>query len=654
MLGVCYYPEHWPAERWAKDAAQMAALGLKTVRIGEFAWGRIEPRSGVYQWEWLDQAIETLNAAGLGVVLGTPTATPPKWLCDLYPEILPVDPVSGLVRRFGSRRHYDFSSPVYLRETLRIVGAMADRYGRHAGVIGWQTDNEMTCHDTALSGSPAAASAFREWCRMRYGSIEALNAAWGNAFWSMEYGAFAEIDLPIQTVCEPSPAHRLAWRRFSSDQVAAYNKAQVDLIRAKVDPRHWVTHNFIPFLSTAVDNFDLCAPLDFTSYDSYPLGIADMAMADAPAEAFRPFIRTGLPDLTALNLDQTRGLSRMAFWLMEQQPGPVNWAPHNPRPAPGMVRLWTLQAFAHGAECVSYFRWRQAPFAQEQMHAGLLRPDHQPADAWGEIQQAAQEQALLGDLSAPRERKDVALIIDAEALYASDIQPQGAGYRYDRTVYAYYSALRGLGLDVDCVRPGADLTGYRLVVAPCLAMPSDAAVEALTRSSARLVFGPRSGAKTADFTIPEALAPGRLQALVPVRVRIVETLRPDCPVELQCGNARYSAHSWCEALDLLPGAEALATYDNGDVAAARSGRAAYIGTLTDAPFLAHVLAGEAAAAGLDTLQLPDTLRISRRGSLGYAFNYAPYAQDCPAPDRADFVIGGPSIPAYGVSVWRLA
>lgn len=654
MLGVCYYPEHWPAEHWAEDAAQMAALGLKTVRIGEFAWGRIEPRPGDYQWDWLDQAIATLNATGLDVVLGTPTATPPKWLCDLYPEILPVDPASGLVRRFGSRRHYDFSSPVYLRETLRIVGAMAERYGRHAGVIGWQTDNEMTCHDTALSGSPAATSAFREWCRARYGSVAALNTAWGNVFWSMEYGSFEEIDLPIQTVCEPSPAHRLAWRRFASDQVAAYNKAQVDLIRATVDPRQWITHNFIPFLSTAVDNFDLCAPLDFTSYDSYPLGIADMAMGDAPAEAFRPFMRTGLPDLTALNLDQTRGLSRMAFWLMEQQPGPVNWAPHNPRPAPGMVRLWSLQAFAHGAECVSYFRWRQAPFAQEQMHAGLMRPDYQSADAWNEVQQVAQEQALLGDLSAPRERKEVALIIDAEALYASDIQPQGAGYRYDRTVYAYYSALRSLGLDVDCVRPGAELSGYRLVVAPCLAMPSASAIEALERSSARLVFGPRSGAKTSDFTIPDTLAPGRLQAFAPVRVRIVETLRPDCPIELQCGNARYAAHSWCEALDLLPGATVIATYENGDVAVARSGRTTYIGTLTDAQFLSNLLAGEAEAAGLETMKLPDTLRVSRRGGLGYAFNYAPHAQDCPAPEHADYVIGSPVIPPYSVSVWRLA
>ena len=654
MLGVCYYPEQWTPDRWASDARRMAALGLKAVRIGEFAWARMEPRPGQYDWQWLDQAIATLNAEGLMVVLGTPTATPPKWLCDLYPDILPVDPVTGLTRRFGSRRHYDFSSPTYLRESLRIVGEMVRRYGNHAGITGWQTDNEMTCHDTTLSGSPHAAAAFRSWCRNRYGDIAALNMAWGNSFWSMDYGSFDEIDLPIQTVCEPNPAHRLAWRRFASDQVAAYHKAQVDVIRAGAASHQWVTHNFIPFLSTGVDNFDLCAPLDFASYDSYPLGIADMAMAGAAPEQFRPFMRTGLPDLTALNLDQTRGLSRNAFWLMEQQPGPVNWAPHNPRPAPGMVRLWTLQAFAHGAACVSYFRWRQAPFAQEQMHAGLLRPDDQPAEGWREIEQVASELQLLGALGTPRERADVALIIDADAGYISDIQPQGAGYRYDRTVYAYYAALRRLGLEVDCVRPGSDLSPYKLVVAPCLAIATPEHVASLQQTSARIILGPRSGAKTNDLTIPDGLAPGLLRAIMPIRVSVVETLRPDCPGALVWRNHQFTSHSWREVLELSPGAEPLAVYENGDVAAARAGPVSYIGTLTDDDFLTSLLEAEATAAALATQRLPETLRTARRGTLQFAFNYAPVPAASPAPPDTHFVIGGAQIPGFGVSAWRVA
>ena len=654
MLGVCYYPEHWPEARWAQDAAKMRELGLTTVRIGEFAWGRMEPDPGRYEFEWLDRAIETLGAAGMRVVIGTPTATPPKWLIDAHPEILPVDIHTGTVRGFGSRRHYDFSSEVYLAESLRITTVLAERYGANRHVIGWQTDNELCCHDTAPSGSPAARDAFRRWCAERYGTAEALNAAWGNVFWSMEYRSFDEIELPILAVTETSPAHRLAYRRFTSDQVAKWHAAMVAIIRSHAQGQ-WVTHNFIPMDQTGVDNFALCEPLDFVSFDNYPLGITDIALARAPAEQLLPFMRTGLPDLTALYLDQTRGLSKGAFWLMEQQPGPVNWAPHNPMPAPGMVRLWTLQAFAHGAACVSYFRWRQAPFAQEQMHAGLLRPDHEPAEAWGEIAQVAAEiealEAMGGSLAEKAPQSAVALIIDIESRYVSDIEKQGAGYTYDRQVYEYYSALRALGLDVDCIAPGQDLAGYKIVVVPGLAMPGAATLAALEASDALLVIGPRAGAKTQEFTVPDSLAPGALRALVPVRVRAVETLRPDCGGALIAGNQRFGSGVWRELLDVL-GGDAVATYETGAAAVVRAGRVTYLGCVTDAAYLHQLFEDLATEAGLTTMALAPTLRLRRRGALMFAFNYAAQPADAPASADAMFVIGGRSVPAYGVSVWR--
>ena len=206
MFGVCYYPGHWPEDMWPGDAAQMAALGLRVVRIGEFSWSRLEPEAGQLSFEWLDRAIAVLADAGLGVVLGTPTATPPKWLIDAYPEILPVDPETGRVRGFGSRRHYDFSSPVYRRESLRITAAMAARYGDDARVIGWQTDNEIGCHDSTVSGSDRALTAFRSWCRDRYRTIATLNEAWGNVFWSMEYPDFDALNCPTELSPKPNPA----------------------------------------------------------------------------------------------------------------------------------------------------------------------------------------------------------------------------------------------------------------------------------------------------------------------------------------------------------------------------------------------------------------------------------------------------------------
>lgn len=652
MLGVCYYPEHWPENMWANDAQRMRELGLTYVRIGEFAWGRIERSEGNFSWEWMDRAIETLGSAGLKVVLGTPTATPPKWLCEAYPEILPVDIHTGIRRGFGSRRHYDFSSETYLVQAERLTAAMAERYGNNSHVAGWQTDNELCCHDTTMSASPAARDKFRAWCEARYGSIEALNAAWGNVFWSMDYDAFDQIELPFFTVCETNPAHRLAYRRFASDQVVRFHDVMIAAIRRHARPDQWVTHNIIPPATTGVDNAALTRQLDFVSYDNYPLGFSDQLMAKAPASEWQPFMRTGHPDLAALNFDSVRGLSKGAWWVMEQQPGPVNWAPHNPRPAPGMIRHWTLQAFAHGAACVAYFRWRQVPFAQEQMHAGLLRPDNLPAPAWAEVEQAAAEIKLLGDLSSVAAKAPVALIIDPASEWVDDIERQGAGYRYPAVVFQYYRALRSLGVDVDFVSAGeAKLGGYRLIVVPCLAMPDDATANALNASTGLILFGPRSGAKTEEFTISDGLPPGVLRDLVPIKVITVETLRADCSGTIDYKGESHESGRWRETIE-AGSCDVFATYEDGAPAAVRSGRSIYLATLTCDDFLKNLLVDLCAETNIAITPLSPTLRLRRRGDLSFAFNLSSECAASPAPQGAAFVIGGAEIEPYGVAVWR--
>ena len=198
MLGVCYYPEHWPEDWWTADARRMRELGIAYVRIGEFAWSRYEPRRAEFGWGWLDRAMNILGDAGLKIVLGTPTATPPKWLMDEFPEIAPTDE-QGRPRGFGSRRHYTFSSQAYWRESARIVEALAERYGRHAALVGWQTDNEYGCHNTVLSWGAEDLNGFRVWLRRNYQSPDRLNEAWGSAFWSMEVQTFDEVALPNLT-----------------------------------------------------------------------------------------------------------------------------------------------------------------------------------------------------------------------------------------------------------------------------------------------------------------------------------------------------------------------------------------------------------------------------------------------------------------------
>ncbi len=241
-LGVCYYPEHWPEEIWPDDARRMKDAGLTWVRIGEFAWSRLEPEPGHYSFDWLDRAIETLGTAGLLVVLGTPTATPPRWMIDRFPDMLAVD-AQGRPRKFGSRRHYCFSHRGYIEACRKIVTELAARYGRHPHVAAWQTDNEYGCHDTVLSYSDAARVSFRDWLAQKYQSVEALNRAWGNVFWSMEYRSLDDVDLPNLTVTEPNPAHVMDFRRFASDQVVLFNRAQVDIMRRHTDAP--IAHNYM-------------------------------------------------------------------------------------------------------------------------------------------------------------------------------------------------------------------------------------------------------------------------------------------------------------------------------------------------------------------------------------------------------------------------
>ncbi len=650
MLGVCYYPEHWSKERWPNDAKKMRALGLSYVRVGEFAWSRYEPEPGHYDFGWLEDAIDVLAAEGLKVIIGTPTATPPKWLIDQYPEILPVDPDTGATRRFGSRRHYDFSSDVYLRESVRITEALVKYFVQHPAVVGWQTDNELCCHDTTLSGSESARLAFQAWCEHNYASIEALNDAWGNVFWSMEYRSFDEIPLPIAAVTETNPAHRFAYRRFSSDQVIRYHTTIIETIR-RHSPDKFVTHNFIPTSDTNTDNFALAEGLDFTSYDNYPLGRTDLYFGDWNTEQMQKYMRTGHPDYGTFFHDQTRSLSKGEYWVMEQQPGPVNWAEHNPRPLAGMVRFWTLEAFAHGANCVCYFRWRQAPFAQEQMHSGLLRPDDSPATAWAEIEQVRTEiaQLKLADLPAPKNR--VAVLISIEGQWLSDIEKQGVGYDFWRIQFAWYNALRTLGVDVDYISADGNFDQYTLIVAPAYPILDDTLVAKIGASKAQFIFGPRSGAKDYYCAYPHNLPPGPLQKILPIRVLSVETLRPDCADTFTWREKVYNARCWREEID-SGDATVHARFKNAEPAILSAANVTYIAALTDEVFLLDYLQSECERLSVSTYRSSPDVRISHRGDLGFAFNYSDVPVELSLPENAECVLGNRQLGAYDVTVWR--
>jgi beta-galactosidase len=606
-LGVCYYPEHWPEEGWAEDARRMRAAGLTLVRIGEFAWSRLEPEPGRLEMDWLARAIDTLRAAGLGVVLGTPTATPPRWMLERHPDMLAVD-ARGRRRGFGSRRHYCFAHAGYRAEAARIAGLLAQRFGRV--VTAWQTDNEYGCHDTVASYSPAAAAGFRDWLARRYQSPEALNRAWGNVFWSMEYADWAEIDPPALTVTEANPAHLLDYRRYLSDEVAAFNAAQLAAIRAHSDAP--VAHNYMG-RETGFDHWALGAQMEIASWDSYPLGfLLDRVGADEARQ--RAYLRQGDPDFQAFHHDLYRGVGAGRWWVMEQQPGPVNWAPWNPAPLPGMLRLWAWEAFAHGAEAVLPFRWRQFTHAQEQEHAGLLHADGSAAPGLAEIAQVAAELAEAPEVAtgpAP-----VALVFDYHSQWAWEAQPQGEGFDHFGLAFDLYRACRRLGLSLDVIAPDtADLSPWRMVLLPGLLTLPAPLRAALGRYEGLAVTGPRTGLKTAHHAT--ALPPGPGIPGLDLRVARVETLPPFAPRPLRAGGA---ARLWLEHAE-GSAAPRERTQDGAPILWRAPGRA-HLAAWPDAAAARRILRGLAREAGIETHEMPAGLRLRDAGPHRFVLNYA--------------------------------
>jgi len=644
-LGVCYYPEHWPEDFWVRDAARMAEIGIEFVRIGEFAWSRLEPVPGDLQLDWMIRAMDVLGQHGLKVIVGTPTATPPRWMVDKHPDMLAVD-AQGRRRGFGSRRHYDFSHLGYRVEAARITQILADALGGHPALGGWQTDNEYGCHGTTYSYSPAALAGFRQWLVEKYGTIDALNKAWGNVFWSMDYNGFEQIELPNLLVCEPNPIHALDFRRYSSDQVSAFNKVQYDILKAK-RPDLPVIHNFMSRY-TEFDHFDVARTLDVASWDSYPIG--HLAVSDEPDEIKRHYMRQGDPDNAAFHHDLYRAVGHGRWWIMEQQPGPVNWARFNPDPLPGMARLWAWEAFAHGAEVVSYFRWRQAPFAQEQMHAGLLRPDDEPAPAYEEARQVAQELRQSG-IAGIAGKGRVAVVYDYQSEWAWEIEEQADGFSHGNHVRAIYAAFRKHGVDIDVLSPSTrSFDGYDVVAIPALFSWSEQLREAIANFDGHLLVGPRTGSKTQDFSIPARLGPDLPQNLLDARVARVDSIPNHVSVTVKGGGA---TRLWREKVETR--AEIVMEDNENLPVLIAQGKLFYMSASGDRALVQRVADHLIAEADLPILNLPAGVRCRTRGGFRIYVNYgAGAARLNPAEDEAYYVVGDADMPAAGVTVAKLA
>jgi beta-galactosidase len=689
-IAVDYYPSQWPESVWESDIAEMQQNNISYVRVNEFDWSVIEPAEGQYNFTLLDTTLQLFQKYGIKAIIGTPTAGPPNWVSEKY-DVNFVD-VTNTTLVFGSRRQYSFSSFDYRTLSQNITRKLAERYGTHPAVVGWQLDNEFGCHGTIRSYDSNAATRFRTWLEQKYGTIENMNAAQGRTFWSSQYESFAAVQPPFLEVYTLNELHTLDWYTFSSDMTIEFAKEQAAIIR-QYGPTQAITTNFM-VLFTDFDHYKFAREvgIDLATFDQYALA-GPSSFSWTTAQELTDTLRTGLPDLQALQHALYRGIAGAAynatagpFGIMEMEPGMLNWNEYRVSPWEGMVELWTLETFAASGNMVNYFRWRQVPYAQEQTLSGLHRSDFTGDEGLLEIQNFVQEDLpkLRQEVTSEEPQADTALIFDYTSVWVWTIEPysgvwdvKAGGYdspavTYYDLVYFFYSALRRLGLSIDIIGPDQPLDGYKLVVVPSLPIIPDSFNAALATYNGSVVFGPHTGSKTVEFATVPGLnpGPGALGDRLPMRVTRVETPPSYAGSGVLYNGANYSIdgrEEWIECIRSNRTSNATISYTSphrpGKPAACEKDGFHYLAFNPPVDLLVSYLGDVAAGLNITDLlgrpasldnDLGSSLRLLRRGDLLWMFNYGPSPVSPPVVDDAELLIGEEGeIPVAGVTVWKM-
>lgn len=619
-FGADYYPEHWPEDRWETDAVLMQKMGLEVVRLAEFSWHRLERQDGVFDFAWLDKAIGVLSRHGIRVVLGTPSAAPPAWMIAAHPEILPVDR-EGRTRGFGGRHHDCQSNRTYRGYVERMVEALSSRYGNNENVIGWQVDNELGNAHADLCFCESCRSSFQTWLERKYGTVDNINRAWGNHFWSQEVNSFSEVFAPHLTVTGENPSALLDWKLFHSALIEDFLVFQERIIR-KNAPKQFVTHNFMGF-ADLVDYYELARHLDFVSHDQYPMNFySKLPQVDAHE--------------LAATLDVVRGYKGGPFWIMEQQSGPAGWQTIGRTPAPGQLALWTAQSVAHGADCVVFFRWRTCTAGTEQYWHGILPHSGKPSRRYSELTQAiVQLKPLMEQIQGASPRNDVAIIYSFRQRYSLDLQPQNPALSYLEQILKYYKALYDNNVGVDFVAETADLSRYKLVIAPLLYITDSAIEGKLTEYVERggqLVLTMRCGVKDETNLCKEDTdPPGALCRVAGVVVEDYDCLN-QATADVDMEGETSSAQKWADILRVESSVQVIATYQSGwyrgtpCVTANHFGGGVcwYVAVEPDGDLMAHLMGKILTRSGVEgSGKTDDGVELCRRGELLFALNHTP-------------------------------
>ncbi|MCU1518094.1 MAG: beta-galactosidase [Pseudarthrobacter sp.] len=612
--GGDYNPEQWPESIRLEDLELMKEAGVTFLSVGIFSWALLEPAEGEYDFGWLDEVLDNLAANGTKVALATATAAPPAWLVRKHPEILPVT-ADGTVLGPGSRRHYTPSSAVFRRYATGITRVIAERYKDHPALALWHVDNELGCHVSEFYG-PEDAAAFRSWLERRYGSIGALNAAWGTAFWSQNYGSFAEILPPGVAPSTLNPGQQLDFQRFNSWALMDYYRALLSVLR-EVTPNIPATTNLMASSATkSMDYFDWAKDLDVIANDHY-------------LEAADPERQIEL----AFSADLTRGIASGDPWiLMEHSTSAVNWQPRNQPKMPGEMLRNSLSHVARGADAVMFFQWRQSFAGSEKFHSAMVPHGGRDTRVWREVVELGSVLKQLAPVRGSRVESRVAIVFDYEAWWASEIDSKPSqDVKYLDVLRAFHRSLFLRGISADIVHPSASLEGYGLVLVCTLYSVTDAAaanIAAAAHAGATVLVTYFSGIADEKDHVRLGGYPGAFRELLGIRVEEFHPLLAGTHLKLSDGGV---STVWSEHLHLA-GAEAVQTFTEYPLEevpsltrrAVGAGAAWYLATFPDRDGIESVVDRLLAESGVAPVAAadPGVELTRRRAADGSSFLFA--------------------------------
>lgn len=656
-IGVYYYPEHWEESQWERDIKKMAEMGFTFTHIGEFAWAKMEPTEGKFDFVWLDKVLNLCEKYKIKVILCTPTPCPPAWLAKKHPEMFVAN--SNYIQiNHGSRGNYSYSSDIFKQYAEKIISELAKHYANDKRIWGWQLDNEPAAWGDY---SPVQHEKFRVWLKNKYQNIENLNKAWGAAFWSLTYNDFSQIDIPNEKLYYGiNPSSLMDYKRFYADQSSSFLNFQNDVLRKYIAKNQWITTNYIGMITNVEPRRS--DKLDFIAYTAYPVSgarnLGDLGF------------RLGSPDIMMYSNDYYRPIKGVTG-IMELQPGQVNWGYINPQPQPGAVRMWLYHGFAGGLSFACTYRFRQPLAGSEHYHYGIIGTDGvtpsrgglEYAQVAGEMNTLKQNYNPKASEPAPYANRRTGILMNHENIWDLDHEKQSGQWNAMNHLMKYLKITKSFNCPVDFLSEKSDFEKYKTLIAPAYSLIDSDLVKKWTKyveNGGNLILTCRTGIKNKNVHLWEAKWAKPIYNLIGAELEFFDMLLEDGKGQVSFQNQTFDWNNWADVLTPLSGTQVWGEYKNqfyaGKTAITQrklgKGTVTYIGVDTDnAQLEKEVLRKVYTDSGIALENYPEGVLVEWRDGFWVAVNYSSNPYTFPERKGRKFLIGDAELSPADVAVW---